>query len=163
VIIESGTSQPDLTEESQKPIIVKTNPKTFSTNVSPGLKQITVTFDQQMMDNSWSWTGGGETYPKTGKPFYNANKKTCTLPVKLEPGKVYWIGINSVSFKNFQNEEGIPADWYVILFATKTPDGKPTQIPKDMLEKAKKINMQARKALSPIVNKSQSDTNDTLN
>jgi len=97
------------------PRIVKTNPQAFDDRVSTFLKEITVTFDRKMMDQSWSWTGGGDTYPKTtGKPHYDAQKTTCTLPVQLEPGKVYWIGVNAKSFKNFKTPQRVPAPWYVI-------------------------------------------------
>jgi beta-lactamase regulating signal transducer with metallopeptidase domain len=126
------------------PRVISTNPVSFSNDVSTDLKYIEVTFDQEMMDGSWSWTGGGDTYPKTtGKPQYDDSKKTCRLPVELEPGKAYWVGINSVSYKNFRSKSGVPAPWYIILFATKDAQGNPTPIPDDMLAEAKKINSQA--------------------
>ena len=94
-----------------------------------------------MLNDSWSWTGGGETYPKvTGKISYDPTRTTCTLPVKLEPGKVYWIGINSPSFRNFQNAANVPVRWYVILFATAGVDGKPTPLPEDLVKQAAGIN-----------------------
>jgi hypothetical protein len=37
----------------------------------------------------------------------------------------------------------VPAKQYVILFATKGNDGKPTPIPKDLLQKARGINEQS--------------------
>jgi Tfp pilus assembly protein PilF len=96
-----------------------------------------------MTDNSWSWTGGGDTFPKVGKPHYDAAKMTCTLPCKLQPGKVYWVGVNSPSFHNFRSASGEPAPRYVILFATRSADGKPTAIPADLMKQAKDINAQA--------------------
>ncbi|HEX8523681.1 MAG TPA: tetratricopeptide repeat protein [Tepidisphaeraceae bacterium] len=124
-----------------EPIVLKTNPVALATTVSPKLKQVTVTFDQQMMNGSWSWCGGGETFPKlTGKPSYDTGRTTCRLPVELQPGKVYWIGINSPSNLNFQNPANAPAKRYVILFATASADGKPTEIPEDLLADAKEIN-----------------------
>jgi len=123
------------------PKIVSTSPITLSNDVSPDLDNMTVTFDRPMMDGSWSWTGGGDTYPKTTqRPSYDAAKTTCTLPVKLEPGKVYWVGINSPSHKNFKTPDRVPATWYIILFATRGADGKPTPIPNDLLKRAKEIN-----------------------
>jgi len=130
--------------ESCAPHVVRTTPTAFADDVDPSLDKITVTFDREMTDKSWSWTGGGETYPKiTGDISYDAGRKTCMLPVKLEPGKVYWIGGNSPSHKNFRSTDGIPTRWYVILFATKSTDGKPTPIPADMLTRAKAINAAA--------------------
>jgi hypothetical protein len=124
-----------------RPGVVRTNPPALAQDVDPSLDKITVTFNCPMTDRSWSWTGGGDTYPQTtGKPFYDEAKRVCTLPVKLEPGKVYWIGVNSKSFRNFKTAAGVPVPWYAIVFATRSADGKPTPIPQDMLERAKAIN-----------------------
>lgn len=127
------------------PQIVRTTPAAFADDVSPELGKITVTFDRKMMNRSWSWTGGGDTFPQSGGAIsYDTTCTTCTMPVKLQPGKVYWVGINSPSHKNFKTDERIPARRYVILFATKGADGKPTPIPQDMLQRAKKINAAAQ-------------------
>jgi len=136
------------------PQVISTTPIAFSKDVSPDLKQITVTFDQPMMNLSWSWVGGGETYPETtGRPRYDSKKLTCTLPVKLEAGKFYWVGINSPQFTNFQTEKGVPAVPYVILFATKDKDGNPTDIPENFIEDAEEINTQSKqKELHPAAN-----------
>jgi beta-lactamase regulating signal transducer with metallopeptidase domain/Tfp pilus assembly protein PilF len=126
------------------PRIVSTSPVSFSSDVSPDLKYIEVTFDKEMMDQSWSWTGGGDTYPETtGRPRYDYSRRTCRLPVDLEPGKAYWVGINSLSYKNFRSKAGTPAHWYAIVFATEDSQGNPTPIPDDMLAEAKNINSQA--------------------
>ena len=133
------------------PKLLKTHPATFADDVDPALDKITATFGQKMKDGSWSWTGGGETFPQvTGKISYDAARTVCTLPVKLEPGKVYWIGINSPSNRNFQTADGQPMAWYIILFATRSADGKATPIPQQMLDRAKTINNAAGKA-APVV------------
>jgi tetratricopeptide (TPR) repeat protein len=126
------------------PHVVETTPAAFANDVDPSLDKITVTFDKPMMDDRWSWTGGGETFPKSaGSISYDDAKTTCTNPVKLEAGKVYWVGINSPSHKNFTSADGKPAKWYVIVFATKSADGKSTPIPDDLLNQAKRINAAA--------------------
>jgi hypothetical protein len=131
-------------EVSGPPAIIKTSPEAFAKDVDPAMTAITVTFNQKMRDGSWSWTGGGETYPEpVGSPSYLPDMKTCQRNVKLQPGKVYWIGVNSPSHKNFKNERGEPAPWYIILFATKDADGKPTPIPDDLLKRAQQINKAA--------------------
>jgi len=125
------------------PAVVKTTPAAFASDVPASLDKIAVTFDQPMMDKSWSWTqyGKGETFPrKTGEPSYDQTRTKCTLPVKLEPGKVYWVGINSAYHHYFQTPGKAPATPYVILFATAGADGKATPIPKDRLKEAKEIN-----------------------
>ncbi|MHC5077324.1 MAG: right-handed parallel beta-helix repeat-containing protein [Planctomycetota bacterium] len=127
-------TKPSLSNKGTAPIVVSTTPAAFSNDVSTTLQRITVTFDQPMMDRSWSWTGGGDTYPETtGQIRYDQEKTTCSLPVRLEPGKVYWVGINSPSYKNFKNPARVPAQ----------RDGKSTPIPEDMLTKARAINEQA--------------------
>lgn len=123
------------------PIAVKTVPQTLADNVDASLDKITATFDQEMMDRSWSWTGGGDTLPtRTGEVSYDATKRTCTYPTKLQPGKVYWIGVNSPRFRHFQSPSHVPAEPYVILFSTKSADGKPTPIPADLVAKAAAVN-----------------------
>jgi hypothetical protein len=135
----AGAGEP--ADENPAPAIVTTTPRALQNDVDPALDRIEVTFDQPMRDKSWSWTGGGETYPETrGKPSYDDKRVTCTMPVKLRPAKVYWIGINSPSHRNFVSEQGTPADRYVILFATRSIDGKPTVIPLDLQQRAKAIN-----------------------
>ncbi len=129
------------------PVVVKTVPEPLDNAVSPDLKAITVEFDREMMDRSWSWTGGGDTYPKvTGKIHYDNAREVCTLPVQLQPGKVYWVGVNSPSHRNFKTPERVPVKWYIIAFATKGADGKPTPIPEDMAQRVKQINDAAKRA-----------------
>jgi RNA polymerase sigma-70 factor (ECF subfamily) len=123
------------------PAVVKTQPQALAQDVDPSLDAITVTFDQPMMDGTWSWTGGGDTYPKVrDKIHYDASRTTCTLPVQLEPGKVYWVGVNSPSHRNFKTPDRTPAQRYVILFATRSADGAPTPIPADMMQRGRQIN-----------------------
>lgn len=127
--------------EDNAPRVVETSPQAMTIDVRPGRQTISVTFDQPMTDQSWSWTGGGETYPEIlGRPHYSEDRKTCTVEVMLEPGKVYWVGINSPSHKNFKSAGGVPAKRYVILFATQDATGYPTPIPDDMLQQAAQIN-----------------------
>ncbi|HOW73609.1 MAG TPA: HEAT repeat domain-containing protein [Phycisphaerae bacterium] len=130
---------------TKPPVILSTTPKALANDVPPDTTEITATFNQRMLDQSWSWTGGGETYPKlTGRPSYDASRTQCTLPVQLQPGKVYWVGINSPSHRNFKSEAKIPAARHVILFATRSADGKPTPIPEDLVSQAKAINEPAK-------------------
>jgi len=124
------------------PVVIGTNPQAYANDVTPSLGIITVTFDQPMKDKSWSWTDGAATYPvTTGQPSYDQDRTTCRLPVNLEPGKVYWVGINSLMYRDFKSANcGAPAKRYVILFATMDISGSPTAIPDDLLAKAQEIN-----------------------
>ncbi len=141
----TSTSRRTSATSTANPFVVGTTPISMTNDVSPGTKQITVTFDQAMRDGVWSWIGSGEAYPETtGKIHYNREKTTCTLPVKLEPGKVYRLGINSPSYKNFKNSRGMPARPYAILFSTADKNGKPTPIPDDLQTRAHRINRASR-------------------
>jgi hypothetical protein len=125
----------------ERPVVIQTSPQTLETAVDPDTTQISVTFNQPMMNLSWSWVGGGEHFPEmTGEPSYDKDRTTCTLPVKLKPGQWYFVGINSEKFVYFQTEKHIPAKPYVILFATADENGNPTQIPEDYIEEAKRVN-----------------------
>jgi len=104
------------------PKIVKTVPEIGAKDVDPTLTEIRVVFDQPMA-GGFSWTGGGDVFPEIpGKPHWEADKKTCVLPVKLSEGKFYRVGINSSGARNFKSETGSPAEFSVIYFATKGAD-----------------------------------------
>ena len=45
-------------------------------------------------------------------------KRTCVLPVKLEPGKTYAIWLNSQKFGNFKDTDGRSAVPYLLVFRT---------------------------------------------
>ena len=111
----------DVTPETAPPVVVKTVPEAGKTDVDPKLTEIKVTFSKDMQDGSWSWsTLSEETFPKVdGKPKYLADKRTCVLPVKLEPGKTYAIWVNSEQFTNFKDADGRSAVPYLLVFKTK--------------------------------------------
>jgi beta-lactamase regulating signal transducer with metallopeptidase domain len=103
------------------PTIVSTKPEIGATDVDPGLKEISVTFDRDMDVGGYSWTGGGEYFPPSPPettPVW-VDKRTCVLPVELKRGSFYRVGINSTSFHNFRSDLGVPAATAAIYFATK--------------------------------------------
>jgi hypothetical protein len=111
----------DVTLESVPPAVVKTVPEAGADGVDPKLTEIKATFSKDMQDGSWSWaTASKESFPKLdGKPKYLSDKRTCVLPVKLEPGKTYAIWLNSVKFDSFKDTEGRSAVPYLLVFRTK--------------------------------------------
>jgi RNA polymerase sigma-70 factor (ECF subfamily) len=96
-------------------------PEAGMTSVDPNVTEIKVTFSKEMQDNSWSWsTLSKDSFPETGgKPSYLPDKRTCVLPVKLQPGKTYAIWLNSAKFQNFKDVAGKPAVPYLLVFKTK--------------------------------------------
>jgi hypothetical protein len=116
----TGASQ-DLKRKTAKPQIVGLNPKNGTMDVDPKLTEIRVTFNVAMGEGR-SWTGGGSDFPKIpeGKQAYwTDDHMTCVLPVELEAGKVYRLGVNSPSHKNFQSTGGVPLDPVTITFKTR--------------------------------------------
>lgn len=111
----------DVTLDSVPPAVVKTVPEAGADGVNPKLTEIKVTFSKEMQDGSWSWAMvSRESFPNIdGKPKYLSDKRTCVLPVKLEPGKTYAIWVNSEKFDNFRDSEGRPAVPYLLVFKTK--------------------------------------------
>jgi RNA polymerase sigma-70 factor (ECF subfamily) len=111
----------DVTPESFPPVVVKTVPEAGTADVDPKLTEIKVTFSKDMLDGSWSWvTHMKASFPKEdGKPKYLADKRTCVLPVKLEPGKTYALWLNSDKLGNFKDTDGRPAVPYLLVFKTK--------------------------------------------
>jgi RNA polymerase sigma-70 factor (ECF subfamily) len=103
------------------PVVVKTVPQAGSDDVDLGLKEVRVTFSKEMTDQSWSWSTApeGDDLPDSGKPYYDKDKQTCVLPVKLEPGKTYAVWLNSERFHNFKDAQGRAAVPYLLVFATK--------------------------------------------
>ena len=111
----------DVTLESVPPAVVKTVPEAGADGVNPKLTEIKVKFSKDMQDGGWSWaTLSKESFPNMdGKPRFLSDKRTCVLPVKLEPGKTYAMWVNSEKFDNFKDTEGRPAVPYLLVFRTK--------------------------------------------
>ena len=102
------------------PVVVSTVPVAGAVDVDPDLKEIRVTFSKAMGGGmSWSTAWQGSSPDVDGKPEYSKDKRTCVLPVKLEPGKTYGFWMNSERFKNFRDTEGRPAVPYLFVFQTK--------------------------------------------
>jgi hypothetical protein len=74
-----------------------------------------------MTDKSWSWTQGNiYSFPESAGPIrYLPDRRTCVMPVKLEPGKTYVIGINGGRFNNFKDADGKPSLPTTLAFRTR--------------------------------------------
>lgn len=115
---QEASSRPPATDSSY-PQIVRTVPKVGATGVRTSLKALRVTFDRDM-SKGMSWTGGPPHFPPTaaGQQARWIDERTCVLPVQLERGKFYRVGINSTSYQNFASADGEPARPSAIYFAT---------------------------------------------
>jgi RNA polymerase sigma-70 factor (ECF subfamily) len=124
MLLTSGVkADSDIDLTNAPPVVVKAVPQAGSDGVDPGITEIKVTYSKDMTDGSWSWsTAGKDNFPQTtGKPHYLDDKRTCVLPVHLEPGKTYAIWLNSQNFGNFKDTDGRAAVPYLLVFKTKAP------------------------------------------
>jgi hypothetical protein len=104
------------------PSVIKTVPAAGSTDVDPGLKELSFTFSKPMLDGNWSACQiSDETYPKPGegKMHYLPDKRTCVMPVALEPGKTYVIWLNRGQFQSFRDTQRNSSVPYLLVFETK--------------------------------------------
>src|SRR5262249_45461937 len=111
----------EMTLESAPPVVVKTVPEAGAKDVDPGLKELKVTFSKDMTPGNFSWSQvSNDSFPKmTGKPKFLADKRTCVLPVTLEPDKTYVLLHNPPKFPGFHDMAGNAAVFYPLVFKTK--------------------------------------------
>jgi hypothetical protein len=111
----------DISLSAVPPVVVKTTPEAGTGGIDPATTEIQVAFSKDMADGSWSWsTASKDSFPEiSAKPHYLKDKRTCVLPVKLKPGKVYAIWLNSQNFGNFKDTKGNSAVPYLLVFETK--------------------------------------------
>ena len=107
--------------DSTAPRVISTFPLNGSQDVDPSINEISVTFNEEMMDGNWSWVyEDKDSFPRIiGQTYYTENNTVNRLPVKLEPNKEYVIWINSAQFKNFKDKSGNPAYPFKFTFKTK--------------------------------------------
>jgi len=103
------------------PVVVQTVPESGAAEVDPALAEIRVTFSKPMRDGDWAWCKWGEeNFPElTGESKYLDDQRTCVLPVRLQPGKVYALWLNSEYHQNFKDREGQSAVPYLLIFQTR--------------------------------------------
>src|SRR5438477_2099016 len=111
----------EITLDAARPVVVKSSPEAGADGVDSAITQISVTFSKNMQGGSWSWCIlTKETYPGTTEtPKYLEDKRTCVLPVKLQPGKTYAVWINSDKFHDFKDTKGQLAVPYLLVFKTR--------------------------------------------
>ena len=103
------------------PEVIGTIPQNGTQDVDPALAEISVTFNEPMMDENWSWCYEEKDKfpPMGGQPYYIENNTKNVLPVKLKPNKEYVIWINTVNFKKFKDKAGNPTEPYRFTFKTR--------------------------------------------
>lgn len=110
-----GSAAPQLLAE---PKVVATQPANGDQAVSPDLKEMVVTFDEDMDSTSYSLTGGGSSFPRLlGKPVWrSARVFSCTI--LLEPDHSYLVGFNGPRHSGFRSASGEPVTPVTLEFRT---------------------------------------------
>ena len=104
------------------PTVVGTVPAMGRKDVPAGETNLGITFSQAMAAGSYSFVSAeeGEVPPGVGlDPSFDAEGRTCTLRVKLAPGKKYAVWINRGRYQNFRGRNGTPAEAYLLVFETR--------------------------------------------
>jgi RNA polymerase sigma-70 factor (ECF subfamily) len=117
-----GAEDEEVTVKTMPPSVVKTIPQAGDTAVDPATKEIQVTFSKDMLtDRMWAVVQTSKkTFPTIeGKIHYLDDKRTCVVPVKLEPGKTYVLWFNRAQFNSFRDTDNNPAVPYLLVFQTK--------------------------------------------
>jgi RNA polymerase sigma factor (sigma-70 family) len=104
------------------PVVISTTPQAGATDVdAAAVTELKVTFSKDMESGNMSWVKfGKDTFPQTtGKGHFLEDKRTCVLPVKLEPGHPYVIWLNKAPYDSFMDTDGHKAVPYMLVFETK--------------------------------------------
>ena len=103
------------------PRVTAFSPENGAADVPADVKEIRITFDRPMMDGySMVQVQGPDRYPKSlGGSGFDAEKKVFTMPVELQPGRDYVLGVNSGEYTGFQGADGVPLYPVVYKFSTK--------------------------------------------
>lgn len=102
--------------------VVSLIPTNGAVNVTVGLTNLVIEFDQDMR-SGFSVTGGGPTFPRITGKLQWATPRRLIVPVELRPGHDYRFGINSRSARNFRNLAGEPTEPVLVTFRTEGQAG----------------------------------------
>ena len=127
-ILTTSAPAQDNTEfsvERLPPSVVKTVPQAGQTDVDPSLDKISVTFSKEMMtDRMWAVVQvSKDHFPKISNNekgiHYLNDKRTCVVPVELQPDHTYVLWFNKGRFNSFRDTQSKPAVPYLLVFHTR--------------------------------------------
>src|SRR5690554_4679446 len=114
LVVLLGLLSLSVTCSAAAPQVVATVPELGAGAVDPQSSEIRVTFDQPMDPSSYSWVTLGSRFPEVAGDPYWADEFTAVLPVTLEPGRDYWLLINSPLYGGFRVKRArqpFPTSW----------------------------------------------------
>lgn len=103
------------------PKLTSTSPAFWALGVKTDQKAISATFDQPMRSGFWDWFGRDTLSPaSTLHSVFTSDRLTCSVDVKLQPGKVYVVGMNErgIPGVGFQSEKGVSLPPTFLVFQT---------------------------------------------
>jgi RNA polymerase sigma-70 factor (ECF subfamily) len=107
------------------PHVIAFDPPLGATNVDPARTTLAVTFDRVMDREGWAWVIEDKaTAPEIGESSWDAEVRTNSAPVRLEPGKTYVVWINSPQYSYFKDtlgETATPVRWTFTTRAATAP------------------------------------------
>ena len=120
VLVEAKRKELEALKE-KSPKIVSLIPADGAQDVDPGLEAIVVTFDRPMKrGNIAVMVLDQAKFPATpGRVVYNPTGTVLKIPVKLEPGREYVLGLNGEGYLVMQDDLGHPLAPVVIKFRTR--------------------------------------------
>ena len=107
--------------DTEPPRVIATFPLNGAQNVDPTITEISVTFNEEMLEQSWSWAyKDGYKVPEMPEDAYYTDQNTKNiLPVRLKPNKEYVLWINTEKFNYFKDRSGNSVVPYEFKFKTR--------------------------------------------
>lgn len=121
----TGTEREPEIPYTGKPEVVALTPRNGATDVSADLTTMSVRFNVAM-GGGFSLTGPTPKF--NGTPQWSKDRKTLTVSVSLEEGHKYRFGLNSQSFRNFVDENGVELTPMIWEFTTLNADGSTASV-----------------------------------
>lgn len=101
------------------PKVVKMTPANGSTDVDRSTDKMTIVFDRDMSDSSWSVVGQGPHFPKLPRHVHYVDKRTFVIPLRLKPDWDYSFYLNSARYHGFKSAEGVALEPVAVKFHTR--------------------------------------------
>jgi hypothetical protein len=120
-VLQPVSSQPGAVKPAPNtapPVVVETFPASGTSGVDPAITELRATFSKPVYGAAWCRDNNYTVPETTGPPRY-VNQRTCVLPVRLQPGKVYAIWLNTESHPTFRDHNENPALPYLLIFETR--------------------------------------------
>jgi RNA polymerase sigma-70 factor (ECF subfamily) len=109
---------PTATRFSELPaVVIKSVPESGSTNVSPDLTEIRVTFSKTMGDG-WAWCRAAMETPSLSNIHYDNERRIIIATTKLDPGHQYAVWLNLQGCTGFKDMDGQSSVPFLLSFQT---------------------------------------------